>query len=503
MRTRLRQGLQAKAFSGAGRRVLLGTALLTLACGVGRPAFRSGIAIEHVSVVDVVRGRTEPDMTVVVQGRRVVAVRPASGIALGDSVVRVPGTGKFLVPGLWDMHVHAFGTGPFAYAARTLPLFVANGVTGIREMWGDLAVAATIRAGVHSGTQVSPRWIAAGNLVDGQHPWWPGSVVAGTPRQATWVVDSLARAGAGFIKVYSLLDPLTYEAILTRARQDRLRVAGHVPFSVPARRAAELGQVSFEHLFGIMEGCSRADESIRADRTRWLAARASGAPRYRNPFFDVDIYRRILTSFDASTCRALLRTLAARGTWQVPTLVVNRVFAQLGDSSFTADPRQAYLPAEATSPWQRLAVTTRAEPARDRALEAAYFRKQLEVVGLMARLRVPILAGTDTGNPFTYPGFSLHDELELLVRAGLTPAQALRSATYLPAAFLGATDSLGTVAPGKLADLVLLEGNPLQQIANTRRIAAVFANGRLFRRPELDTLLARARAAAASPGQRP
>lgn len=459
--------------------------VLTSAC-VDRPIeIRTGTAVEHVSVVDVVQDRTLPDMTVVVDGRKIVAVQLSSRVALGDSVVRIDGTGRYLIPGLWDMHVHVIGDG----AASILPLFIANGVTGIRDMWGDLDAAVALRSEVDAGTLVSPRWVVPGNLVDGPHPWWPGSVVASDPERGRQIVDSLASTGAAFIKVYSLLDRETYRAIVTRAREVGLPAVGHVPFSVTAHEASELGQASFEHLFGVMEECSGADEDIRRDRAEWLADRAAGKRDFPSPFFDVDIYRRILDSFDDATCTSLLRELAERGTWQVPTLVTNRAYETLADSSLTTDPRLAYLPESLTEWWLGLARAARADPEEAREVRLRYLRKQLEVVGLMSKLGVPILAGTDNGNPFTYPGFSLHDELGLFVEAGLSPAQALRSATYAPAVFFSATDSLGTVEAGKLADLVLLDADPLEDIANTRRIDAVFANGRHFDRAALDELL--------------
>jgi imidazolonepropionase-like amidohydrolase len=480
--------------SSANRRRGIGVVTVLVATGCAdRPTeIRSGTVIEHVSVVDVVQARTIPDMTVVVDGQRIVAVQPASRIAFADSVVRIDGAGKYLIPGLWDMHVHALWE---STAGVMLPLFVANGVTGVRDMWGDLAVSAQLRSAADSEHAVEPRWVVAGNLVDGPHPWWPESVVVADPERGRRVVDSLAAAGAAFIKVYSLLDPETYRAILARARELGLPAAGHVPFSVTAREASELGQVSFEHLFGVMEGCSGADESIRRDRADWLAARGAGQKDFPNPFFDVGIYRRVLDSFDEGTCTALLQELAERGTWQVPTLVANRFDAYLADTAAASDPRLAYLPASMTEPWLQAETAQRDQSEAERDLRLDYFRKQLEVVGLMAKLGVPILAGTDTPNPFTLPGFSLHDELGLLVEAGLSPAQALRSATYDPAVFLGATDSLGTVEPGKLADLVLLDADPLEDIANTTRIDAVFANGRLFGRWALDEMLARAKAA--------
>ena len=473
-----------------------GASLSSWSCSDARLQFSTGVAIEDVNVIDVEGGAVREHMTVVVQGRRIVAIEPASRVLLGDSAETVHGAGRFLIPGLWDMHVHALDP-DFEYL---LPLYVANGVTGIRDMWGDLEVASRVRTAVEAGDRVSPRFVTPGNIVDGADPWWPGSVEADNAERGVFVVDSLAAASASFIKVYSLLTPETYRAILQRAREVGLPAAGHVPFLVSAAGASDLGQASMEHLFGIMEGCSRFEDSLRKERSIWLAARARGDEDAHNPFFDVEVYRRILDGFDPARCEGLLQRLADNGTWQVPTLAISRADPLMHDSTFLSDPRLGLLTGDELDSWKRTLESVRSEGEEVRKWQWAYYELELEITGMMADMGVPILPGTDCPGPFLFPGFSLHDELEILVEAGLSEAQTLRAATYEPAVYFGATDSLGTVENGKLADLVLLEGNPLDAISNTRRIAAVVADGRLFTREGLDSLFVEVRARAGEPG---
>jgi imidazolonepropionase-like amidohydrolase len=466
-----------------------GACLSSWSCSDAQLRFSTGIAIEDVSVIDVEEGTVREHLTVVAQGRRIVGIESASKILLGDSVETVDGTGRFLIPGLWDMHVHALDT-DFEYM---LPLFVANGVTGIRDMWGNLEVASRVGTDVEAGQMVSPRFVTPGNLVDGADPWWPESVEADTPERGVFVVDSLAATGASFIKVYSLLAPETYRAILRRAHEVGLPAAGHVPFMVSAAEASDLGQASMEHLFGVMEGCSRAEDSVRAERSLWLEARARGDSTGFHPFFDIGMYRLIVDGFDPTRCEGLLRRFADNRTWQVPTLFISRTDAMMHDSTFLSDPRLGFLSEDELDYWNGILETVRSGDEEDQKWQWAYYERELEITRMMADLGVPILPGTDCPGPFLFPGFSLHDELETLVEAGLSEAQTLRAATYEPAVFFGATDSLGTVEVGKLADLVLLEGNPLEAISNTRKIAAVVANGRLFNRDGLDSLFAEVR----------
>ena len=469
------------------------SAALCTACGPPPREFASGTAIENVAVVDVAAGSVAEGRTVVVQGRRIAAVASPEDLALGDGVERIDGGGGYLIPGLWDMHVHELSTG----FDPALPLYIANGVTGMRDMWGAVDEAREAQEAIAAGERVGPRSIVAGNITDGANAWWPGSVIADTPERGRFVVDSLVDAGAGFIKVYSALEADAFAAIAGQAAARGVDVAGHVPFTVAAGDASDAGMRSMTHMFGIVEGCSSNDAEVRATRGEWMALRAEGG-EFPNPFFDPGLYGKILDAADDRLCGELMGRLAANGTWLTPTLTVLSSMASLDRLREQDDPRLAYMPGLIVQGWKMRLPGTEPDTPENIEVRERFFDRQLAVTGMAAAAGVRILAGTDTPNPFVYPGFSLHDELELFVRAGLSPRDALATATTAPAEFLGATDSLGAVAEGRLADLVLLEANPLEDIGNTRRIVSVVADGRLFARPELDALLDEVRRARAS-----
>ena len=433
------------------------------------------VAITHVNVVDVERGRLAADQTVLVVGNRISRVAGASAIVVPAGSRVVDGTGKFLIPGLWDMHVHAVLVG---LGDSFLPLLVANGVTGVRDMFTATAAVAGWRKRISSGEAVGPRVGTFGSLVDGDPPIWPGSVVAKTPEDGHRIVDSLKAAGVGFVKVYSRLLPETFAAIADRANALGIPFAGHVPALVPPTTAARAKMRTVEHLQQMLQGCSaREDEVLGA-----LAAAVASSKRWDSAGVVSRGQAAVLVdSYDAARCERLAGELKRGGTWMVPTLTVLRSVSHLDDSSLTADPRLKYIPTSMKSSWSpkndfRFKMLT---PA-DWAVRRRVYARQLEIARVFHRLGVRFLAGTDLANPYLYPGFSLHDELALLVSVGFTPLEALRAATLEPARFLGATDSLGTVAVGKLADLVLLSADPLADIENVRRVDVVIADGRLY-----------------------
>ena len=411
------------------------------------------LAITHVTVVDVAQGLLVPGQNVVVRGGRILKVGDTLTVNVPPRAEVVDGRGKFVIPGMWDMHVHALFNGEVA--GTFLPAFVAHGVTGVRDMGGKLDVLRAARWAVLAGTLVGPRIVAAGVILDGPQPVDSAvSFAVGTPEAGRAAVDSLARAGADFIKVYTLLPRAAYFAVLREATRLHLPVAGHVPVGVTALEAADSGQRSIEHLRDEVEPLCKAATD--------------------------------------PACLRLLGALRARRTWLVPTLVVLRVKAILDDSSLVRDPRLGSVPALVRNAWEAIRTGKQTQPPAYWREKRTRFFGELALTGAAWRDSVPLLAGTDAGALYTYPGSSLHEELAQLVRAGLTPAAALRSATLAPAEFLGATDSLGAVAAGKVADLVLLGADPLADIGNTRTIEAVVLRGRLFRRAALDSLEGRA-----------
>jgi hypothetical protein len=381
------------------------------------------------------------------------------------------------------MHVHWYDEG-------FLPLFTANGVTGIRQMWG-MPMHFDWRERVKTDRLVAPRQYIASTIVDGPNPVWPGSLVVADAAEARTAVEKLKGPGFDMVKVYERLPRDAYFGIAAESKARGLSFGGHVPRAVTALEAAKAGQRSIEHLSGVLDGTSSAEEQVRSRRAELLkGGEASKGIDVATRDALLELNERILATYDDSKASALLAAFVGQGTWHCPTLTVLRSMASLDNPAFTSDPRLKYIPVSIGDSWIPT-NNARLESKRpvDYALDRRIFRKQLELVGAMRRAGVNFIAGTDAPNPFTFPGFSLHDELALLVEAGLTPLEAIQSATVNAAAYVGQSQEVGTIDVGKAADLVLLDSSPLDNISNTRRIAAVVIRGRLLQRAELDRTL--------------
>jgi imidazolonepropionase-like amidohydrolase len=471
--------------------------LLVTALGTQNPSAPppGSVAITGVTVIDVETGGHQAGRTVIITGNRITSVSPAGSATIPAGARVLEGRGGFLIPGLWDFHVHAAFNG---MDRLFMPLLVANGVTGVRDMWSRLDWMDSSRARIRAGVFAGPRLIGSGNLVDGVPQIWPGSLGASTPEDGRRIVDSLARAGAGFIKVYSRLSPEVYRAIAAEAKRIGISFAGHVPGLVSPAEASDLGQRTIEHLTTIILGCSADEDRLRAQTAAAVAAKgwdSAGALQRRG-------VAAVLEAFDADRCRELARRFVRNGTWMSPTITVLRSTAFLDDTTLAADPRMAFIPEAFGAGWNpNRDFRFRTLTAEDWARRKDVFRRQLEVIRLLKAEGVRFLAGTDLSNPYIFPGFSLHDELANLVEAGFSPLDALRAATIEPARFLGATDSLGAVAQGQLADLVLLDADPLADIRNISRIRAVVADGRVYDQGAIAELLARGREIARPPKQ--
>jgi imidazolonepropionase-like amidohydrolase len=446
---------------------------------------RADLALMHVNVIDVADGSVRPDQTVLMSGDRITALGPSHDVRLPEGAEVIDARGGYLIPGLWDMHAHAASEGRVESFLR---LLLANGITGFRDPFGSREVADRARAAVAAGELPGPaRIIVAGSLVDGPPGSVPGARIAATPEDGRRLVDSLHAAGAPFIKVYFQLAPATYFAIAERSRELDVPFVGHVPMFVRVADASDAGQRSIEHLTGVITGCSTDEEAVLVDWQRLMGLLTDGdvASFTRQVMEPV---RRVLATQDEARCRRLAERFVTNRTWQVPTLVSLRGKAYLREMAAAGDARTRYF----TPPSRWTGATPFEFPMTEEQWEIlqAQYERETEIVGMMAAAGVAFLAGSDTATPWAFPGFGLHDELELLAEAGLRPLQALQAATLNPALFFGVTDDLGTIAEGKLADVVLLDANPLEDIRNTRQIRAVVVNGRLLDRDAIDRMLA-------------
>jgi len=458
------------------RRLAIWTVLFV--AQAGRALAAQPVAITHVTVVDVASGTNKRDQTVVLEGDRILAAGSASAVTLLTNARRIDGRGKYLIPGMWDMHVHLGMTGRFALA-----MLVANGVLGVRDMGGNFETVRAWRDSIAVGSLLGPRIEMVGPILENAR--WLNRVSAmlaqqgnaeaaatlgeriavSTPEEAREAVARVVALGVSMIKVRNDPGSAAYFELLREARRRQLRVVGHPPERGPSlEQASDSGQASIEHLL------------LRFRQGTWVST-----------FDDM--------SSDART--ALFARFARNGTAFVPTIVAGIGFRRMPDSvalaliddtSGVGDPRRRYVPQALARTWRGQIEMKRLEGAQPDwealGLKAAANIRALDAAG------VPILTGTDLGTPFTYPGFGLHDELALLVReGGLAPARALRAATLGPAQFFGLERELGLVAPGMRANLVLLSADPLADIANVGRVDSVILGGRLFARDALDRLL--------------
>lgn len=453
------------------------------------------LAITHVTVVDVINGRSLPDHTVLITGDRIDQVGPADRIPVPEGFRVVDGTGRHLIPGLADMHLHDSGD-----ERIDPPLLIANGVTTVRQMWGTPYLHAWRRRS-DSGELIGPRWVIASPIVDGRPSLWEDApveqefLVADTEDEARAAVRRAKEDGADFVKVYSRLSPETHRAIAAEAARLDIPFAGHLPDAVSLEDAIDLGQRSFEHLHRFGPETSRSFEELRAAMAR---VEPDWSPKYGSWFQQVArIEWDAANTHSAHRAARLFDRLAAAEAAVCPTVVLHRVLER-PDSVDPRDRRLDYLPGEMKSFYEYIVDgfysghRTPEEGFQARVL----FQWRLEVVASLEAAGVRLLAGTDTMTGYVFPGFSLHDELGLFVAAGLTPARALQTATIEPARYLGRDQQQGSVDEGKVADLVLLDGDPLAEISHTQAIRAVITRGRLLDREALDGLLDGVRTAA-------
>lgn len=353
-------------------------------------------------------------------------------------------------------------------------------------MGGDIPLAqvSQLKKEISSGSRLGPELFAAGPILEGEHPFWPFSISVKNADDARQAVITLVNQGADFLKVYNTLSRDAYLGIASQAKKEGISFVGHVPDSVTPSEASAFGQKSIEHLWGIPNYLS--SESMHLQEMRLRADDEKDPKVARDLYYKIN--ETILATYDSPKGNGLYEEFVRNRTWQTPTLVVLRAYATIHDPSLSKDPRTAYIPNDLLEFWNSMGGQP--DPRNDE-IQLRLFQRDIAIVNAMHGANVPLLAGTDTPNPYTFPGFSLHEELELLVTAGLSPLEALQTATLRAAQFLGVDRLFGSVEEGKIANLVLLDANPLEDIRNTQKIQGVFLRGVFLDRGKLDELLAR------------
>ncbi|HEX5817814.1 MAG TPA: amidohydrolase family protein [Gemmatimonadales bacterium] len=436
------------------------------------------LAITNVAVIPMTADTVLRNATVVVKDGRIAAVGLVRQVKVPAGARRIDGTGRFLIPGLADMHVHLYadGTIPDSVAPFELGVMVANGVTAARIMSGTpehFGLRRDVAAGRIRGPQL---WIASPQFAG--KPYENTRVVT-TPEEARVAVRQMADSGYDFIKLTLHISRPVYDAVVDEAGRAGVRVVGHVDPQVGVARAIAAGQ-QIEHLDNYFEAVLADSAPVRESVSGGLVYRLQNWPS--------------LDYVDDRKLAAVAGATARAGIWSVPTLVVfNEAFALgLSDTAIRNRPDWALMPAEQ----RELYLTTRTRywsPANAEVRTDARRRRYVEVRNALVRAIHDsggrIMAGSDTPEWFHAYGFGLHRELQALVQAGLTPWQALEAATRHPAEFLGAARDWGTIEPGRRADLVLLDADPLRDIRHTTRIAGVVLGGTWMEREELDRMV--------------
>ncbi len=422
------------------------------------------IVIDDVTLIDVENGRAIEHQTITIAGERIDRIDESAKVQIPAGAIVIAGKGLFLIPGLFDAHVH-FSAGTETFG----PMLLANGVTAVRDTGADTNMILELRKQSRERGAMLPQIICTGAIIDGDPPVWPFSEACDSPDEARVAVRKLKDAGVDMIKVYSRLQPEVYRAAVAEAHALGLKATGHVPNAVTLAEALDAGQDCAEHLTGLdrmlieLSGKPADDrQGVWPGLSGWL----------RMP----DIDRNLL--------RQRLEQIARAQMVQCPTIAVMQGMAAAGDAETSnKDERMAYVPVSLRSFWSSN------DYAEFGKIAGAFVEHMKAMVGELRKAGVPLMIGTDLANPYVFAGFSVHDEMKNFSDAGVPAVDILRSATIIPAQFCGVDKDLGSIARGKLASMVLLRADPLDDIANASQIQSVFVRGVYHNRTALDKML--------------
>ena len=422
--------------------------------------------ITNVNVIDVNTGKILKNKTIAIDNNRITAIYDKEIVGSGSTIV-IDGKGKYLIPGLWDMHAHYKWN-----RIDTEPLLIANGITGVREMWGDMPEYVKVPKNTPQEGVVSPDIYFAADFIDGNPPAFPGSLIVTNSDEAIVAVNNQIEKKVDFLKVYGMLTEEGFMAVAKEAKKSNIPFAGHIPNSVSIYKAIDAGMASSEHLYGFLEGCIPQNKNENPPKSP----------------------EEVVSRFSEKKFDSLCSVLAKSNMWLCPTLVVNRAMSYLNDSIFINDNRMAYLPGYVIEMWnQQLGFYTKSQIENHANSTRVRYLFELSLIGKMNEKGVKFLAGTDCPNPYVFPGFSLQDELSLMAKGGMPALDVLKSATINAAIFMNKKASFGSVETGKLASLILLNKNPLENIENTKTIETVLVRGKVYNRKALDLMLAQAK----------
>ncbi|MGO4466780.1 amidohydrolase family protein [Pseudoduganella sp. RAF53_2] len=466
---------------------LIASALLALgSAAAAAERMAADVALTQATIIDVASGRLIQGKSVVLKGDTIIAVVDDKALKNYAPKHTYQLKGKYLMPGLWDSHVH-FGGGPALIEEnkQLLPLYLAHGITTVRDCAGDLPDSVREwRDQINKGELEGPTILTSGPKLEGYKPLWKGTIEVGTPEEVSKALDYLQSRRVDFVKITeNTLKPEIYLEALRQAKERGMRTSGHVPVQLTLDQMFNAGLGTVEHESYMLRGATPREAELTA---QVAAGKITGR----------EAMRASLESYDEAAARATFRRMAAAGTAIVPTLIGSEATAYLDQNDHAHDAYLQYIGKglRATYDWrvQRAAK----DDASAIAFRHALYEKSASLLPLMQQEGVSIIAGTDAGflNSFDYPGQGLHDELGIFVKYGLTPHQALNAAVLAGPRFLGKQQRYGAVEAGKAADLLVLDADPLKDIAATRKIRLVVSHGKAYDRAQLDAMLAKVKA---------
>lgn len=427
---------------------------------------QADLVITNVNIVDVANGKILPKQMVVIKGSRIIYAGKGKNTPQAKQIIL--GEGKYLMPGLWDNHVHFGGDTLIDENEQLLPLYLAMGVTAVRDCAGDISLAVLQwRREIQEGKRIGPRIFTSGPKLEGKQSIWPGDLEIGTALELNQALDSLQKLKVDFVKITdNTLEPQLFLQSIREARRRGWKVTGHIPVALTIQEVADAGLSAIEHLTYAIRAASNREQEI-------TTARAAGKLSAR------EANEQFLASFDTTTALNNFRKLAANGTGIVPTMIGSYATAYLDQNDHQHDYFLNYLGPELKRTYQWRIDRARRDDSAAIDLRHQVFETAASLLPYLHKAGVTIIAGTDAGylNSFDYPGLGLHQELELMVRYGLSPQEALKASLINGPAFLGLSKTYGAVAKGKMADVLLLDANPLQTINATQQINAVIHQG--------------------------
>ena len=467
--------------------------LFLFSCQSKAPSFQNALCIINVTVIDPIQGQLDDHMVIVQEGK-ISHIGPNDILKTHNSQI-INGKGKFLIPGLWDAHVH------FAYmeelAPSMLDLFLAYGITSVRDTGGKIDWVKKWQNKAQSNPTDAPRVMVAGPLLDGMPNVYDGSSPSRPPlsvglnsieaiNDQIRILDS---AGVDLLKAYEMLTPEQFEHILSVAQSKGLPVTGHVPLSMDVISASDMGLNSMEHMRNLELSCASNAEELLEQRKQLLHEGRNDPGGILRSRLHKAQQQNAVENYDPEQAKIVLAALAKNDTWQVPTLVLNTNSSRRPFADPDWQSHFAYLPADIEEAWTNQIDRFKEQEITD--FQKTYTDWKMNMVQNIHETEIPIMAGTDCPIFFLTPGHSLHEELKIIQEAGLSPIEVLKTATLNPAKYFKMEDELGSISSGKWADLLLLNSNPLEDIGNTLDIDAVIKQGKYHSRVDLDGILER------------